>query len=1069
MPQKASFSQRWIEIVIQQKKAVIAGVVLVTVGLLTQVSGLKVLLDPDTTLPQTHPLIATGNEVERLFGNRFSIVIGVTSKEGTVFQPEVLERVKRITDEVVKIPGAVRSNVLSLSARRAKAITGTKEGMEVRAFYEKVPTTPAALDDLKAKVLSQSLYQGVLVSKDLKTTQIIAEFKKTDGGFRGTHLGVEKILKENASPNIEYDLGGTPVFLSLLEKFSARMGFLFPLAVLIIGLIHYEAFRTVQALVLPLVTALLAVVWAVGLLGISGQPFDVFNSSTPILILAIAAGHAVQILKRYYEEFVVHSQADPQASPEEWNRRAIQDSLRKVAPVMLVAGGIAAIGFLSLIVFDIKTIRTFGVFTAAGIVSAMILELTLIPALRAWFKPPSAREIQREQAQTFWDRLVHRFYTWSVLEPKKVFIGTAVSILLLGAGGVLLKIDNSQKKYFYSAIPELDQDSHLNETMAGTNPYYLLIRGKTEDAIKDPAVLKGMDLLQREIEKDPQIGKSISIVDLIKRMNRAMNGDAQKFDAVPQSQDLIAQYLFLYSNSGEPGDFDTYVDVPYQNAVITFFAKSDSSRVVQRLTDLTLEKARMFLPPSVEFSVGGGTTGGLALNQVMIREKILNILQIMAAVFVVSALVFRSVFAGLLILVPLVAAVAVNFGVMGLLGIPLQIGTALVSAMAVGIGADYGIYMSFRMREELRRASGSEKEEKKALEKAFQSAGKATLFVSSAVAGGFGVLVFSYGFMVHLYLGFLVSLAMLVSSFAALTLFPALIFKYRPKFIFENESKNRKENNLKSSLKSTQTATLILLASALTAIPAFQSQAADSGAGANAIEIAKKSFEVGKVIDSESEATMTLTNANGQSRVRQTKGSSKLKPGSLDNRSLVRFLSPADVRGTATLTIENNADKKDDDIWIFLPALKKVRRLVASNKKDSFVGTDFSYGDVIGHRVEEWNHKVLKQEAGSFVLESTPISESIADNSGYSKRVSWVDQKNFYATKSELYDRSGQLLKVITLSNHKNADPKRGKWVPLRLEAKNVQTGHQTVIEFTKYESGVGVSDSLFKAANLEK
>jgi predicted RND superfamily exporter protein len=123
---------------------------------------------------------------------------------------------------------------------------------------------------------------------------------------------------------------------------------------------------------------------------------------------------------------------------------------------------------------------------------------------------------------------------------------------------------------------------------------------------------------------------------------------------------------------------------------------------------------------------------------------------------------------------------------MGLLGIPLQIATALVSAMAVGIGADYGIYMSYRMREELQKNP----DEKAAIEKAFKSAGKAAIFVSTAVAGGFGVLMFSWGFMIHVWMGFLIAMAMLVSSVTALTLFPALIFSLRPKFIFGAKAKS---------------------------------------------------------------------------------------------------------------------------------------------------------------------------------------------------------------------------------------------------------------------------------------
>jgi len=189
-------------------------------------------------------------------------------------------------------------------------------------------------------------------------------------------------------------------------------------------------------------------------------------------------------------------------------------------------------------------------------------------------------------------------------------------------------------------------------------------------------------------------------------------------------------------------------------------------------------------PAGVHVRIGGGIASSLALNEEMIRCKVLNILQILGCVFLISTVIFRSIQAGLLILVPLVAAVFVNFGVMGLTGIPLNIPTALVSAMAVGIGADYAIYLTFRMREELRSGAA----EAIALRTAFQSAGKAAIYVSTAVAGGFGVLIFSWGFNMHVWMGFLIGLAMLVSSFSTLTVFASLIFTLRPKFIFPRES-----------------------------------------------------------------------------------------------------------------------------------------------------------------------------------------------------------------------------------------------------------------------------------------
>jgi predicted RND superfamily exporter protein len=142
--------------------------------------------------------------------------------------------------------------------------------------------------------------------------------------------------------------------------------------------------------------------------------------------------------------------------------------------------------------------------------------------------------------------------------------------------------------------------------------------------------------------------------------------------------------------------------------------------------------------------------------------------------------------AGLLILTPLVATVFANFGFMGLMGIPLNIPNALVSAMAVGVAADYAIYLAYRLREELQ----SSLPEAEAVRRAFMSAGKATIFVSTAVAGGFGVLVTSRGFNIHVWMGLLIALAMVVSAFATLTIFTSLILTLRPKFIFNGKTRD---------------------------------------------------------------------------------------------------------------------------------------------------------------------------------------------------------------------------------------------------------------------------------------
>lgn len=239
----------------------------------------------------------------------------------------------------------------------------------------------------------------------------------------------------------------------------------------------------------------------------------------------------------------------------------------------------------------------------------------------------------------------------------------------------------------------------------------------------------------------------------------------------------------------------------------------------------------------------------------------------------------------------------------------------------------------------------------------------------------------------------------------------------------------------------------------------------------NLTEVMQKSLAANKVLDSVSDATFTMTNKTGQERVRKTIGVTKLQANGEDNMRMTRFVEPADIKGTVSLLIEHSAG--EDDMWIYLPALKKVRRLVSGNKKDSFVGTDFSYGDVIGHKVSDWNYKLLREEitdgAACYVIEAIPKSDEVRSSSGYGKRVIWVRKDNFFAIKGDLWDEAGQPLKAFHLTELQEVDATRRKWQAMRLEARNLQSGHQTVIRFENFKANQKVRDEFFTTRYMEK
>jgi uncharacterized protein len=1057
----------------------------------SQIRHLKIVIDPSALLPKLHPNVIGTYAAEALFGSKYVVVVGVSAADGgTALRPEVLQAVANLTRDLAVVPGVKAHTLLSVTAERAKAISGTDSEMKVEPLLRS-PIDEKSISALVGHLDGNRVYQDTLVSQDRTLASITFSVDVGPKGFREVMDKVQAVLDKAQTGQVKIISSGTAVFFANVERFSARMAVLFPIALVLIGLIHLEAFRTWQGLYLPLLTAILAVVWSLGIMGAAKVSMDAFNATTPILILAVAAGHAVQILKRYYEEYERLAAAHPRDPLYALNDRAIVDSLTKVGPVMVTASLVAALGFFSLMTFEIATIRTFGIFTGLGILSALLIELTFIPALRSYLPAPRPRlsdpanlSLDRPPApQRMWDRLAAGLTHLAVRHNRKIILGFAVLGGLAAMAMSSINRENSTKSYFGEGLQLRQEDRVLNDKLAGTNTLYVVFGGDHADHMKEPAALKAIEDAQTYIATLPDVGKTISIVDLLKQMNRSMNAGQQAFFVLPPTSDLVSQYLLLYSMSGQPTDFDAYIDYPYQNANLLVWMKNDSSKYAERIVAQIRQHVEPTLPKGVHIQIGGSVPQTSALSETLVDGKIMNIVQMMAIVFVAGAVVFRSLVAGLYLVLPLIFTVLVNFGVMGITGIPLNTPNSVSSAMAIGIGADYAIYLLYRLREELKKTSDVDM----ALLHTMKTAGKAVVYVASAIAGGYSVLMLSFNFYVHIWFGLLIVLSMVVSAASALILIPALIKLHAPRFLKARMQADR------ASCETTITApSLALVATpplghgsvkvlglALAAIAAKGLIAGGLLAGAcpaqaqdfPADDLMEKNYQATRVSSSIAEASFRLVSASGQERTRKTFAVTKLQPDGIANRRVIRFLAPSDVRNTTTLMLETAG--KDDEIWVYLPALKKARRLASNNKKNSFVGTDLSFGDLVGHKARDWNHRILRTEAWAgvpaVVVESAPKTAEIAADSGYSKRVSWVAKDNFVSLKVDFYDAGGALLKTVDNTQLKLVDARLKKYQPMEIQVKNHQTGHSTYLKMDRFEANVPVMDGYFATGYLEK
>lgn len=741
----------------------VLAIILVTTSILgVGLRHVQVEVDPDQQLPQSHPYIQTLNEIHHLFGDKNLVIIGLAPTDGDVFSPRFLNTLRRVTDAIAALPGANDQLTQGLASQTVKFLSRT--GAEGFSVVPLMPTEQVDLPtavEIRNRALSDPSLTGTLISPDGSITAIYATFELSNElpGYVNLHGAIKDTLERYRDGSFTYHLAGPVIVASELTKHASRASLFFVASLVVIGLIHFDAFRTLQAIILPLATGILAVLWSLGLMGWARISIDPYNATTPVLILAVAAGHAVQILKRYYEELRLGFSNDA----------AIVSALVHVGPVMIAAGVIASCSFFSLATLGTDSMRTFGLFTGLGIVSALVNELTTIPALRAVLPRPTDRSCERElgthpRIDSTLDRLavaiaMPRYATLTLLAYSAIAVGSA-------ALATNIYLDTSFKKNFNSLDPVRLDDELLNTRLAGTNNLLLLVEGEGEGAIAAPSALGALDKLERRLEGLPGVGRALSVVDTIKTMHGVLRTDDS---ALPDTQQLGLQYLFLYGLSG--GDnLGPQLTVDNRIAKVVVMTHDDSTRYGEELIGDAYRIAAEELPPGYRVRAAGTLASNAALTDRMVTGKMSSVAQIALITMIVASLILRSVLGGVIVAAPLVLAVLFNLGIMGALGIPMDVSTAVIIAMAVGIGADYAVYFLFRLREEY----ADDHNYSAAIQRTMHSSGKAILYVSSAVGLGYAVLCFS-GFRIFVQLGSLVGLAMFTSSVGTLSVVPAIL------------------------------------------------------------------------------------------------------------------------------------------------------------------------------------------------------------------------------------------------------------------------------------------------------
>jgi predicted RND superfamily exporter protein len=755
--------ERYARFLVRRAWLVLVAVALATVWIGSGIGKLRSEFNLESSLPKNHPLVEIDRTIREKFGGRNTIIALLVPRDGDVWRPQILQAVQDLTLASLRLPDVISQNVVSLAAPGVRYVEDVDGRIQADPLMKEVPQTPEGIAALRAKVESDPQLRGMLVTPDQRGAVLILDFWNSGEG----DAVVQRVLKLAdglRDRSIDFYVAGEPV-MRLTDVDQAReMALRLPLTFLIIALMLLLSFRNLQGTAIPMLTAALSTTWGLGLMGHTGLVMDTWNVATPTLIIAIAAGHSAQMLKRYIEEI---ERLDD-------NRAAVVASTTAVGPVMIAAGAVAALGFAALALTGIPAIIGFGLACAYGIGSAVVLEMTFVPALRSLLPPPKARAPKGGITQWLLAGLeraiLHR-------RGRPVLTATAIVLLLAVAGAAQIRTYGPTREYIAANTLPRQHLDEIEKHFPATVTMTILYEGPPE-SVKSLAALRHMDGLRAVLEADPLVWRTASLADLVKTLHRTFNTDDPQPYRLPDTQELTSQLVFLGSSPA----FERFIDREYTKAILIAYLRDDDSALVGPL----LERARAWVaanpaPAGITVLIAGGSGATvLAVNEHTTHTKIVNIALVLAVIYLISSVVLRSPLGGVYVVTPLAASVLLLFGFLGWTGLRLDMGSASILSIAAGVGADYAIYFLYRLREERARNT----DDAAALHTALQTSGRAIIFVAASIGAGFAAMgLFSHYLGLWLF-GTLMPIAMAVSCIAALSLMPVLVLRTRPAFIF---------------------------------------------------------------------------------------------------------------------------------------------------------------------------------------------------------------------------------------------------------------------------------------------
>lgn len=1028
---------RWRWIVVAASVAV-AAACLSGVGRLTFSNNYRVFFSDQ------NPQLRAFESLERIYTKNDSIVFVLQPEDRDVFSVDTLRIVHDLTADAWHVPFSTRvDSITNFQHTRAD---------DDELIVEDLVPDPEALDsdDLRRVrdiALSEPLLRDRLISADGATTGVNVRIhppgksrSEISEAVAYSRRLADKVRE--AHPGMRVELTGTTMLSNAFaEAPEADVRFLLPLMYAVLLGMMLFLLRSVFGALATFAVIVLSAMSAMGIAGWADTQLNGVSVSAPTIILTLAIADSVHILVTMFGEMFRGRD----------KYEALVESMRINAQPVFLTSLTTVIGFLSLNFSDAPPLRDLGNITAVGVALAWVYSVTFLPALVAILP------IRPQQAKAMSTGAMERLAEFVIRRRRPLLYGMGALVFFLGLGMLRFEINDRPVEYFDDSIEFRRATDFTIENLTGFYGMNFSLDSGESGGISDPTYLRKVSDFVDWMRARPDVSHVTTITDTMKRLNKSMHGDDPDFYVLPDNRELAAQYLLLYEMSVPFGlDLNDQINVDKSATRLTVNnADVDFRQLKQFKADAEDWLAKNGLPsmgtaegssPAVMFAFIGQRN-----IEAMVRGTVLAFLLI-SLVLIVT---LRSLRIGALSIIPNVVPIFMAFGLWALLFVHADFAISVVAGVSIGIIVDDTIHFLAKYLRGRREQGLSSAD---AVRYAFKTVGNALWANSLILVFGFTALAWS-SFWPNATMGLLTAVAIGAALLADFLLLPPLL-------MWLDGGEKERSGGRMANKASSGVAALVILATGIVvcgwAAPAVAETPEEKGL--RIIEEAdRRDLGWG---DWKSEMKMVLANQHGDTSERQLRMKSLENPDPKDgDKTMIVFDHPRDVKGTALLTFTHILES--DDQWLFLPALKRVKRISSSNKSGSFMGSEFAYEDFSSQEVAKYTYKWLRDEACGelqcFVIERYPQYE----NSGYTRQIVWLDQDEYRVQRVDFYDRKDALLKKLTLGGYRRYLDKY--WRAHDLFMENAQTGKTTRLTWDGYAFRTGLDESDFTKESLKR